>query len=103
MGHPDKASKVLLLTFLAAAPGILVLTWMPNGLALVFALAWYYLFPNLQKQEFADWEAGQWQLGASVDPANGWRAVPWGILGFALLFAWLIILFMVLPPRFLPN
>jgi hypothetical protein len=84
MGHPEKAKKVVWITLLVAAAFAALVILIPDapGRLLGFALeiAWYFVFPRIQNDEFNQWQAAH----PDVLPSSGWKTLGWGFIGFAL-------------------
>lgn len=92
MGHPEQASKAFSVASLGSLALATVLFFIPDPFARFVGLGaeyvFYHVFKDLQKDEFADWQAAN----ASIQPSNGWRAIGWG---FAGLIVFLLIFFLV--------
>jgi uncharacterized membrane protein len=71
MGHSEKAKKVLWITVLSAAVIAVILPFVPDALGrpvgLGLEVAWYFVFPKIQDQEFQEWQATH----ADIDPTSG--------------------------------
>jgi hypothetical protein len=96
MKHPQKAGKVIKFAVLAAALFGVVLYFLPQGLGRFVGLGveavCYTTFLRIQEQEFAEWQS----VNTSVSPTNGWKAVGWGIVGFAMLLGIFFVVFFAL-------
>ena len=96
MGHPEQASKVLSVTSLGSLGLAIVLLFVPDPFARFVGLgaeyAFYHIFKDLQKDEFAEWQAAN----ASIQPTNGWLAIGWGFLGLVLTLTTFLVVFLVL-------
>lgn len=96
MGHPEQASKVLSVASLGSLGLAIVLFFVPDPFARFVGLgaeyAFYHIFKDLQKDEFAEWQAAN----ASIQPTNGWLAIGWGFLGLVLTLTTFLVVFLVL-------
>ncbi len=96
MGHPEQASKAFSVALFGSLGLAIVLFFVPDPFARLVALgaefAFYHIFKDLQKNEFAGWQAAN----ASVQPANGWLAVGWGFVGLLLSLVVFLVVFIVL-------
>jgi disulfide bond formation protein DsbB len=103
MGRPEKAKKVIIITSLAAAGLALVLAVTPDALSRIIGLgaeaAFYFIFPRIQDQEFAEWEAAN---TASV-PSSGWKAIGWGFIGVVLFILIVVVVVLVLGEMGVPS
>jgi hypothetical protein len=97
MGHPDKARRTIVFTFLVAIPVavIFILTPDPFGklVGLAIEIGCLLIFPPLQESDFADWQAAH----EGVSPSNGWHAIGWGVFGLLLYLALLVVVAVILP------
>lgn len=101
MGHPKRASKVMRLALVFAAAEAVILFFIPDALAGLVGLgaeiAFLLFFPVYMEKEFDEWQATH----AGINPANGWRALGWGLVGivlfFVLIFLVVFVLAMVFP------
>ena len=86
MGHAEKAKKVLWITIGVAVGVACFLLLLPDAIGrlvgLVLEVIWYFVFPKIQAREFEQWQT----LHPELLPANGWRAIGWGFLGFGMFF-----------------
>jgi len=96
MGHPEQASKAFSVALFGSLGLAIVLFFIPDPFARVVGLgaeyAFYHIFKDLQKNEFAEWQAAS----ASVQPTNGWLAIGWGFLGLLLSLVVFLVVFVVL-------
>ena len=96
MGFPDKAQKVISIACLGATLLIGVVFFLPDAFSHIVGLAaeigFYLVFPKIQDAEFAAWQAAN----TTVKPANGWKAIPWGFAGAALLLPVAVIIIYLL-------
>ena len=104
MGHQERASRVMRLALAFAAAEAVILFFIPDALAGLVGLgaeiAFLLFFPVYMEKEFNEWQTAH----AGVSPANGWRAIGWGVVGIALFIAVIFcvsfVLFLVLPRVF---
>ncbi|HET9741733.1 MAG TPA: hypothetical protein VFQ00_03190 [Terriglobales bacterium] len=103
MGRRESARKVALLGLALTAAEAAILFFIPDVFSRLvgFAaeIAFRLIFPPLMQKEFTEWEGNH----AGVRPANGWKAVGWGLIGVVLFFVILLSVFTgllaVLPGR----
>ena len=90
MRHPEKGGKAISVAVFGAVGVAIILFFIPDPFARFVGLgveyAFYHIFKDLQKDDFAEWQAAN----AAIEPANGWLAIGWGLLG---LFLSLIVFF----------
>ena len=96
MGHRERARKVLFLALGLATAEAVILFFVPDAIGRFVGLgaeiAFRVIFPPYMEKEFDEWEATH----ASVNPANGWRAVAWGLPGVILFLALIFLVLFVL-------
>jgi hypothetical protein len=87
MGHGQKAKKVLWFTLLGAAVAASILILIPvafgRPVGLGLEVIWYFVFSEIQDQEFTEWQA----VHPDVRPSSGWKALGWGFAGLATFVA----------------
>jgi hypothetical protein len=96
MGRPEQASKALSVALFGSLGLAIVLFFIPESFARLVGLGaefvFYHIFKDLQKDEFAEWQAAN----ASIQPSSGWLAVGWGFLGLLLFLIAFFVVFVVL-------
>ena len=96
MGHPEQASKVFSVALFGSLGIAVVLFFVPDPFARLVGLGaefvFYHIFKDLQKDEFAAWQAAN----TSIQPTNGWLGIGWGFLGLVFLLAVFLVVFVVL-------
>lgn len=96
MRHPEKASKAFSVAVFGSVGLAIILFFIPDPFARFVGLGaeyvFYRIFKDLQKDEFAEWQA----MNAAIEPTNGWFAIGWGLLGLSLSLIVFFVIFFVL-------
>jgi len=96
MRHPEQASKAFTVALFGSLALAAALFFIPDPYARFVGLGaeyvFYHIFKDLQKGEFAEWQAAN----ASMQPTNGWLAIGWGFLGLVLSLIVFLVVFVVL-------
>jgi hypothetical protein len=97
MGHTQRARKVLILALVVAIAEVLILSFVPERVGGLLGLAGHIFFllffPPLMEGEFGAWQAAN----QGTDPAPGWKAIGWGLVGAFAMFVVGMIMYVVLP------
>ena len=96
MERPEQASKAFTVALLGSHGLAIVLFFVPDPFSRFVGLGaefvFYHIFKDLQKGEFAEWQAAN----ASIQPTNGWLAIGWGFVGLVLSLIVFLAVFFVL-------
>lgn len=96
MGHAEQARKALSVASLGSLALAVMLFFVPDPFARFVGFgaeyAFYQIFKDLQKDQFAEWQAAN----AAIQPTNGWLAIGWGFVGLILFLLIFILVVFVL-------
>jgi uncharacterized membrane protein len=96
MRYPEQASKAFSIALFGSLGLAIALFFIPDPFARFVGFGaefvFYHIFKDLQEGVFTEWQAAH----ASVEPANGWLAIGWGILGLLLTLVLFLVVFIAL-------